>query len=104
MKIWLIVGLLFGLTLHPGFSWGDPGDNAVDGAIQSAEAVCGNDGRFNGADCICRTSGDFGVSHGECVVFLAQRILRAPACDGPLRDRATGDLQDRECGGPDPQE
>ena len=39
MKIWLIVVLLFGLTLHPGLSWGDPGDNAVDGAIPQLD--CG---------------------------------------------------------------
>ncbi len=103
MKMSLLVGVLLGLTLHPALSWSDPPDDAVDGAIRSAEAICGNPGRFNGANCICKLSDDFGVSHGECVEFVSQRVLRAPACDGPRRD-SEGNLQDRECGGRDPQE
>jgi len=62
-----------------------------------------NEGRFNGHECICVMSDDFGIEHGQCVKILNQVFLRAPACDGPLREFSGELIKDRECGGRDPQ-
>jgi len=72
-----------------------------EGKLQAACVVCSNEGRFNGAECICSNillDGDIEQNeYGACVKIVSQNFLRAPACDSPLAN------EDRVCGGRDPQ-
>jgi len=80
--------------------------------MQAQCVVCENAGRFNGDVCLCESFyNQFFVNTGQCVQFINQAILRAPACDDSLREWSGEQgvtpqelpFTDRECGGQDPQ-
>lgn len=113
MKLLLIVTsvLLFALGASARAAEGGFDCSAFPEGMQAQCAVCSNEGRFNGDVCLCESFwGQFFANTGQCVQFMNQAILRAPACDDSLRawngeSVATHELpfEDRECGGPDPQ-